>query len=323
MDTYEYEKYLASIENIKNTLDMYGVAIIPNVLDENECSNIVNGIWNYFEHITQNWDAPLKRDDTKTWREIYKLFPLHSMLFQYFNIGHSQVCWDIRQNPKVVSIFAKIWNCKEEDLLVSFDGLSFSLPHEITQRGWNRNNTWYHTDQSYLRPDFECIQSWVTGLDVDKGDATLGFMEGSHKYHKEFCEYFDVNSKDDWYKLESNENKFYTDKGCSYKKIYCPKGSIVLWDSRTIHCGVEAQKNREKMNTRAIVYVCYTPRRLASKLAISKRIKAFNELRTTSHWPHKVKLFAKMPRTYGNPVPEINIIDRPVLNELGMKLVGF
>jgi len=323
MDTYEYEKYLASIENIKNTLDMYGVAIIPNVLDENECSNIVNGIWNYFEHITQNWDAPLKRDDTKTWREIYKLFPLHSMLFQYFNIGHSQVCWDIRQNPKVVSIFAKIWNCKEEDLLVSFDGLSFSLPHEITQRGWNRNNTWYHTDQSYLRPDFECIQSWVTGLDVDKGDATLGFMEGSHKYHKEFCEYFGVESKDDWYKLESNENKFYTDKGCSYKKIYCPKGSIVLWDSRTIHCGVEAQKNREKMNTRAIVYVCYTPRRLASKLAISKRIKAFNELRTTSHWPHKVKLFAKMPRTYGNPVPEINIIDRPVLNELGMKLVGF
>jgi len=323
MDTYEYEKYVTSIENVRNTLDMYGVAIIPNVLDENECSNIVNGIWNYFEHITQNWDAPLKRDDTKTWREIYKLFPLHSMLFQYFNIGHSQVCWDIRQNPKVVSIFAKIWNCKEEDLLVSFDGLSFSLPHEITQRGWNRNNTWYHTDQSYLRPDFECIQSWVTGLDVDKGDATLGFMEGSHKYHKEFCEYFDVESKDDWYKLESNENKFYTDKGCSYKKIYCPKGSMVLWDSRTIHCGVEAQKNREKMNTRAIVYVCYTPRRLASKLAISKRIKAFNELRTTSHWPHKVKLFAKMPRTYGNPVPEINIIDRPVLNELGMKLVGF
>ena len=57
----------------------------------------------------------------------------------------------------------------------------FPFPEE-TNRGWHRS-TWYHTDQSYLRPDFECVQDWVTAYDVDEGDATLAFMEKSNIYH--------------------------------------------------------------------------------------------------------------------------------------------
>ena len=43
----------------------------------------------------------------------------------------------------------------------------------------------------------------------------------------------------------------------------------------------------------------------------------------TSHWPAKVKLFPKNPRTYGNPLPEITSIVKPELTELGKKLAGF
>ena len=28
-----------------------------------------------------------------------------------------------------------------------------------------------------MRPDFECMQSWVTANDVEDGDATLHFMK--------------------------------------------------------------------------------------------------------------------------------------------------
>ena len=111
--------------------------------------------------------------------------PMHSMLFQHWKIGHSQHVWDVRQNPKVVDTFAKIWSCNPEDLLVSFDGASFHLPPENTNRGWF-NKQWFHTDQSFTRNDFECIQSWITSLDVEEGDATLSFMESSHLYHKDF-----------------------------------------------------------------------------------------------------------------------------------------
>lgn len=320
---YEYEKYKATKENVHEVLDKYGVAIISSLLDENECSAIVSGVWDYLEHISQTWEVPLKRSDENSWREYYKLLPKHSMLLQHWNVGHSQVCWDVRQNPKVVDIFASLWKTKSEDLLVSFDGLSFSLPPEVTKRGYNRNNTWYHSDQSFLRNDFECIQSWVTGLDVNEGDATLSIMEGSHKFHKDLAERFAIKEKNDWFKLEREHEEYLLKVGCSYKYIKCPKGSMVLWDSRTIHCGVEPFRTRETSNSRAVVYVCYQPRATISKVQLKKKQKALEELRTTSHYPLKVKLFSKEPRSYGNQLPVITQINKPVLTDLGRKLAGY
>lgn len=320
---YEYDKYICTKETLKDTIQKYGVGIIPNVLDENECELMINGIWNFLEYITQDWTKPLNRNDKKTWTEFYKLYPLHSMLLQYWGVGHAQVSWDIRQNLKIVEIFAHFWECNVNDLLVSFDGLSFNPPPEITKRGWNKNNTWYHTDQSFTTPDFKCIQSWITGIDINDGDATLSVLEGSNKYHNDFKEKFNVTNKKNWYKLNKEEEKFYIDKNCNYKNIKCPKGSLVFWDSRTIHCGIEASKYRTIPNFRAVIYLCYMPRRLSSKAQLTKKQKAFDELRTTSHYPCNIILFGKSPYTYGGDIPVIKSITVPELNELGKKLAGF
>lgn len=327
---YEDEKYFTTKENLKKTLETFGVAIIPNVINDEECLNMLNSTWDYFEHITKNWTKPIQRNNLESWKEIYKLYPLHSMLIQYWNVGHAQVSWNMRQNPKIVDIFSHFWKCLPEELLVSFDGLSFNLPPETTKRGWNKQNTWLHTDQSFINNSFRCIQSWITALDVNEGDATLAFMESSNKYHKDFNTHYKVNDeekykkyKDDWYKLNDEEEQFYLNKGCSYKKIKCPKGSMVFWDSRTIHCGAEAMKTRAKPNIRSIIYLCYMPRNQCSQVNLEKKKKAFNELRTTNHWASNPKLFAKNPRTYGGDMPDITIINKPILTELGTKLAGF
>lgn len=320
---YEYEKYICSKETLEQTINDYGVAIIPNVLDDNECENIVNGIWDFLEYITTEFTMPIHRYANNTWQEFYKLYPLHSMLLQHFGVGHSQVSWDIRQNMKLVDIFSYFWKCSPEELLVSFDGLSFNLPPEITNKGWFKNNVWYHTDQSYLKPDFKCIQSWVTGLDVNENDATLTFMESSNKYHSEFQKQFNINDKSDWFKLSKENEQFYLDKGCDYKCIKCPKGSLVLWDSRTIHCGVEASKIRTKPNLRAVIYLCYMPRKFCNEKQLKKKQKAFEQLRTTNHYPCDIKLFPKTPRTYGGNLPYIKNILQPKLNNLGKKLAGY
>ena len=70
--------------------------------------------------------------------------------------------------------------CKKEELLISFDGISFHLPPEITNRGWYRGNTRHHSIQSFLRPNFECIQGFVSLCDINEGDVTLSILEGSH-----------------------------------------------------------------------------------------------------------------------------------------------
>ena len=321
---YEFEKYVTTKENLKETLAKYGVAIIPSVLNAEECSNIVDGQWNFFEHITKDWAIPIDRNNEASWRGFYSLYPKHAMLIQNYGVGHAQVCWDARQNPKIVDVFSNLWDCPQEDLLVSFDGMSFNLPPETTKRGWYRGNTWYHTDQSFKRNDMECIQSWVTGVDVEENDATLTFYEKSHTFHKELAETFpEAKQTGDWYKLSRVEEEFYKDKDCARKYIKCPKGSLVFWDSRTIHCGCEANKQRENPKIRSVIYLCYKPRNYATEARLRKKRKAFDELRSTSHWPCKVKLFPKNPRTYGGPLPELTEIEKPILTELGKKLAGF
>jgi hypothetical protein len=65
------------------------------------------------------------------------------------------------------------------------------------------------------------------------------------------------------------------------------------------------------------------PRNMCNTNNIKQKQKAFEEGRATTHYPCKIKLFPKIPRTYGGIIPEITPINKPVLSELGKKLAGF
>ncbi len=332
MNDYEYEKYkCCNLQEVQTSLNNYGVAIVPNILSYQECQEMINLMWNYLEHITQRFEIPMNRNNINTWKEFKKLYPSHSMLLQRWGIGQSEFVWYLRQKPQILAIFAAIWNTTPEQLLVSFDGAAFHFPPEVTQSGYLKK-TWLHSDQCFLRNDFECIQSWVTAYPVNAGDATLNFLEGSNKYHKAFRdfkgkEYEPIFKKGgDWYKLEKqDELDFYMKTcNCPSKFIACPAGSLVLWDSRTIHCGTEAIEGREHMNLRCISYLCYTPHSFASQAIINKRIKIVNELRTSNHYPHKPILFSKLPYTYGQPIANVTPILPPTnITEIGRKLIGY
>ena len=79
------------------------------------------------------------------------------MMLQHWGIGQSQFVWDIRQNPKVAEVFAKIWECEVENLIVSFDGISVALCPEVTKQGQFEGKMWTHVDQSHAKPDFRCV----------------------------------------------------------------------------------------------------------------------------------------------------------------------
>lgn len=319
---YEYEKYICESKDTKKNIEEYGVAIIPSVLNKDEIDDMRKGMWSYLGHVTQNFEKPIKEEDPSSWVEYQKLYPKHAMLLQQYGIGHHQFVWDVRQNPNVVKVFSELWSVKEEDLLVSFDGASFHFPPEETNRGWYRK-TWYHTDQSYFKPGFECVQSWVTAYDVDEGDATLAFMEGSNKHHKDFQDIMQISDKSDWYKHSGEEQSVYETFGCQEKRIRCKAGDMVLWDSRTIHCGTEPIKGRDKIKIRNVVYICMLPRSLSNDANLKKKRKAFEELRMTTHWPHKPKLFPINPRTYGGPLPNVIQVEKPELSDLGKRLAGY
>lgn len=80
---------------------------------------------------------------------------------------------------------------------------------------------------------------------------------------------------------------------------------------------------KDDYNYRCVVYICMTPRSLANP-NIQKK-KHFENLRKTSHWPHKPKLFPKNPQTYGKKILNITDIDintvKEYITETGLKLI--
>jgi|LauGreSBDMM110SN_4_FD.fasta_scaffold07016_2 ectoine hydroxylase-related dioxygenase (phytanoyl-CoA dioxygenase family) len=325
MNYYEYEKYVSSHEkeSIKSVLDQYGIVIIPNILNEKECKEMLNGTWNFFEYVTNQWETPIDRNKINTWKYLLDLKPNMDMMYQKWNIGHSQHLWDIRTNMKVVNIFADFWNVKPENLLVSFDGMSFLPPPEYTNFGWSDSKTWFHLDQTITKPYFDGIQSWITGYDVDDGDSTLIFYEGSHKLINNFVKQFGIRTKSDWFLLKKEEENFFK-LNCEMKAIKCPAGSLVIWDSRLVHCAMGPIKNRKNRNFRCISYLSYAPKSLCDNETINKKIEGFTNLYTSNHYANRSTFFSTIPNEYELYELEdlITQIDPPVLNSLGKSLVG-
>jgi len=321
--------YLTDKEHVKETLSMYGVAIVTNVLTEKECNSMIDGIWDYFEKKTSHWEKPISRNEKETWKKLSLLHPIYSMLHHYGDVGHAPFAWEIRQKPAILDIFSTLWECLPHELLVSFDGMSFLPPPEMTDIGWFEDDTWFHSDQSFTRNEFECMQGWVTATDVEEGDGTLAFYEGSHRFHKAFAEAFPPKTDSDWCPLRTQEEEdFFSEKGCEIKAIQCPKGSLVLWDSRTIHCGIKPRRDRPTANTRAVQYLCYMPRRLCfSNDVLEYKQWAFENRRTTNHYPCNPTAFPKQPRELYNQTDEEEEEEGKkedfVLNEIGYCLAGY
>ena len=329
MERYEGERYFATKDDVSDVIAKYGIAIIPSILDNNEIKEMIDGMWDYLETVTSKFDTPISRSNSATWREFRHLLPLHSMMLQWWKVGHAQFIWNLRQNRKIAEIFCRIYedhsgeDLTPEDLLVSFDGASFHLPPEKSNGlGWETFRGCLHCDQTFTKNDFRCVQSWITGPEVRKGDATITFFEKSHLLHKELAERFEITCTKDWYKLEK-ENDFLVEKCGEPKFIMCPPGSLVLWDSRLAHCGSRAIKDRQSENIRCIAYISYKERSKITSANLKKKQKAFNEMRMTTHDACKVKLFPVHPRLYDNPLPDIADIPKPILSSLGKKLAGF
>ena len=64
--SYENEKYVTTPEKLKETIETYGVGIIPNVLDTVAIESLREGMWNYLENVSQTFVKKINRNDPKT-----------------------------------------------------------------------------------------------------------------------------------------------------------------------------------------------------------------------------------------------------------------
>ena len=242
--SYEGEKYNTSPEGIKATIEKYGVAVVPSVLDEEELKGMRDGMWDYLEHVTQNFDKPIGRDDSKSWVEYLKLYPKHSMLLQQYGVGRNQFVWDLRQNEKVVDIFSKIWEKPKEDLLVSFDGASFHFPQKKPTEvgtvilGITQIKVIFAHILNAYKVGLRHMMLMREMLRLLLWRVVTFTMKNLQRYLISRTRVIGIS-------IQKKNKSSMKIKDC-IKKIKCKAGSMVFWDSRTIHCGTEPVKKREE-----------------------------------------------------------------------------
>lgn len=318
----KYTEHYCTLDEVRDKLARDGVAVVRGALTPDEIVVARDLKWKMLRELSAGRMTP---QNPQSWSFLYDLYPLHSMLIQHWGVGQSELAWHVRQASGVSAVFSKIWDdTPVEDLITSFDGLSVHLPPETTKRGWYRGSVWLHTDQAPGRPDLECIQGLVNLYDVRPGDATLKVLRGSHNLVAAYATQFGrTQDTDDWNRMNPTELDWFRQQGCVEENVLAGAGDLVLWDSRTVHQGMEPLPCRQQPNTRCVVYVCMLPRDTATPKILQKRIDAFTAGRATTHWPNKAKLFPKTPRTYGGQLPQVGILTPPQITPLGRRLIGY
>jgi hypothetical protein len=66
----EYKNYDTDLNNVNDYLNKHGVAVIPNILNENE-------IWNELKYVSKD---KFNINKIETWDELYNFDPYQSML---------------------------------------------------------------------------------------------------------------------------------------------------------------------------------------------------------------------------------------------------
>mmetsp|Transcript_39376 Transcript_39376/g.92845 ORF Transcript_39376/g.92845 Transcript_39376/m.92845 type:complete len:351 (-) Transcript_39376:217-1269(-) len=302
--SYETDKYVANLENLREVLARYGVAILPGLLNEEEIQKMNEGMWTTLEEMTSEFSggaAPIDRQKKETWENIQELKPAHGFMIRNWGVGHARYAWDIRGNKKVCEAFAVVHQTPPAELITSFDAVSVLLPDSNPVSAQTSPELWLHTDQRFNSEQDPChysVQAWVTGYDVVEGSATLALLEGSHKHHAAFAHRFGLTAhSSNWWQLEHEEHFAFLNRQrqCNLRAVCCPAGSMVLFDSRLFHSGMGPPSGTQPL-PRHVVYVCMTPREWCTEGDLCKRCNLFFNGRMTGHIPHVPDPAALFPR---------------------------
>jgi len=284
-----------------------GVEVVPNVTKRSE--EFVSRLWDWAE----SRGTGIRKGDKKTQKSKDWFYGKNGII-EYPCGSHEQVVWDVRCEEGVIQSFAKVHGT--EELVTSYDRINISRPgKKFNAKGEEKKQkNWAHTDQK-ANEKFNHVQGYVNLIESESDDGGLVVLPGSHKYFKEFHETF-PGAKG---LLTPEQYDWYLKKGLKPVKVNAPAGSLVLWDSRTVHWNYMPVGERYRM----VVYVCMTPARLLDEKNRKKKQKAFKELRATKHSPHQVYLFPKKPRTWGKDLSKWKVTEKaPVITKRGLQLAG-
>ena len=284
----------------------WGFVVVKDVLTREQIDKSIDEIWRVIED-----QSEARRSDTSSWYENHWPDKTQKGFIQPLNDFYLQQAWINRQNPKIIKAFQLVLG--QEEISSSRDRYGFMRPTIVketrTEGEISTSKNWLHWDQNgWGNSGFQGVQGVLTFTDHTENSGGFHCVPG---FKHEFSNWFAKNSQDE------HPNGFdglvevpIGDKMReNVRKILCPAGSIIIWDSRTPHGNYP---NKSDSAFRAVQYITY-----------SKYDKENGESRSENLWKEARNSY----RTYGDdwdlqlPPKELQLPN--FLTEQGRKVIGF
>jgi ectoine hydroxylase-related dioxygenase (phytanoyl-CoA dioxygenase family) len=280
--------------NVKQMLEDKGYAIIEDVLTTEQLETAKK----YF----RDW-----LDATPQIKEKHSKIDPHG-IFKFGEVGHQKHAWYIKTLPNVQKQFRELWDTNE--LVTGFDG-SCWIPSDYK----GKDKIWTHTDQAPDTKGRVCVQGFVALTSNE--ERTLCVYEGSHLLHERYMKEKGLTGKKNWQPID---HAYLESIKESKRVLKVNAGSLVLWDSRTFHQNQYGKTGEERI----VQYVCFLPKNNIKNTAVQhkKRVKYYEERRTTSHWAYPIHVNGLQPRTFGNAalIIDYSQLNKPDLSEFDEKI---
>jgi len=296
LNEYSIDFSQLNSDQLLNILDEQGFCIIKNVCTIDEISeskqNIGDDFFELFDMnmISNNEDllkeyqkfCNMRKDEIIDNWKVFKDYFINK-----HGLPQGRFAWNLRLNPKIRSIYEKIYNTT--DLVTGMDSIFFSIGDNIRKRvGY-----WGHCDHNIKRDnseDWQCYQSVIAINDSSNEDSeTTVVWPKSHKLFYQTL--MEASNSDYSHYIELSlllENDHFGDvvKGRQInlkyikeaRRVPLQEGDLIIWNSKTIHQGYKNYGRRLAMP------VCYEPKTRRTKKSFISKLKYAIEGFGTTHW---------------------------------------
>ena len=273
---------------LQQTLSLHGFALVKAVVSEAECASLTESIKAFVCSLGYPCgfgDAAAEADESR--------WPLGCPgIFGAFGVGHCSAAWQARLHPNVRAVFAALYDTPQ--LVTSFDAVCAERPSKHTRSPFFR----LHTDQNPTTAagsGFDAVQGVLSLTATEANGPGTSLVPGSHLLHRQLlCDpptgptpELESMPALNYHEL-SEEQKSWLLKRAEVLHVTTAPGDLLLFDSRTIHCG---RSSRTPLSPwRFALFVCMWP---ASRLSQEDRARKRRAMgldgaprcETTNHWP--------------------------------------
>lgn len=296
----------ASADQLRMALAEHGVCLVEGILDQQQCLDFEN-LWrddllSVLQGGKGNSDIQaclkgLREDGIVAWPHAWSGGLGKKGSVSQRGLPHGAFAWNARLHAGVRQVFSEIYGTHAEHLSVGADCTFWS---GADSRAANSNVEWLHCDQNHRTGlTWPCVQGvlYVWPSEGESASTTV-VWPGSHKEVYTRI----MNDKTAYKRRQSVKLQQLSDfqlredltsqaVACS-RRVPCPAGSLLLWDSRTIHQGWNG-------GPRLAQPVCWEPRqrREQDRDALKRKIYMCAAGIPSSHSSSEARVHGMAPRS--------------------------